>query len=194
MHPSGSAESNQAGNSLVYSGPALATCNLLATLLDVIGHRLADTLLPEVRLQTLISLVNLFRLWSSSPSTTANAMPGSSEEARLGRDGRFSGSSFEIPLELFYKWAHILRLRMLFIFSSFTQLNVVQYKLEKSSLPLCADFRVISWWLVPFPKGFERGGLSLNSKRFVTSPGNFVIACRLIACAQYAMAETLVRI
>ncbi|TPP57975.1 hypothetical protein FGIG_02996 [Fasciola gigantica] len=101
-----SAESNQTGNSLAYSGSALTTCNLLATLLDVIGHRLADTLLPEVRLQTLITLVNLFRLWSSSASANANAM--SNEEVRLARDGKFPGSSFEVPLELFYNLEWII--------------------------------------------------------------------------------------
>ncbi|VDP86820.1 unnamed protein product [Echinostoma caproni] len=101
-----STESNANSTSAVNSGSALATCNVLATLLDIIGHRLADTLLPEVRLQTLISLVNLLRVWSAW--SAISVVQTSTDDGNLGRDGKFARSPFEVPMELFYNLEWII--------------------------------------------------------------------------------------
>ncbi|KER26440.1 hypothetical protein T265_06297 [Opisthorchis viverrini] len=81
---------------------ASSSCNLLSTLLDTLGYRLVDNFLPEVKVQTIVTLVNLLRMWTSwSVSETPIE-----DQSQIGKDGKPQSSSkndaTEIPVELFY--------------------------------------------------------------------------------------------
>ncbi|KAH8864726.1 Mediator of RNA polymerase II transcription subunit 23 [Schistosoma japonicum] len=70
-----------------------STCSLVFTLLDTLGFRLADILTPEVRINTLTSLISLLKLWSNwSTSVIDNREPKNNYEEVTS----------EIPLELQY--------------------------------------------------------------------------------------------
>ncbi|CAL8078725.1 unnamed protein product [Calicophoron daubneyi] len=82
---------------------AVTVCHLVSTLLDTLGHRLADVLLPEVRMQTIISLTNLIRLWTAwSQQQHHLPDPSEKEDARSGQSLNSRNEVHEVPFELFY--------------------------------------------------------------------------------------------
>ncbi|TGZ73573.1 hypothetical protein CRM22_001440 [Opisthorchis felineus] len=93
---------NQAATDTSEPKTASSSCNLLSTLLDTLGYRLVDTFLPEVKVQTIVTLVNLLRMWTS---WSASETP-IEDQSQIGKDGKLQSSSkndaTEIPVELFY--------------------------------------------------------------------------------------------
>ncbi|CAH8431472.1 unnamed protein product [Dicrocoelium dendriticum] len=101
---------------------------LLSTLLDTLGHRLADTLLPELQVQTLVAMVNLLRLWTAWSTLHP---PSDSDETRTGSDGRTC--STDIPLDLM----HTLEWTVIKLIRNLQSPDCVLYGLCSSISPAC---------------------------------------------------------